>query len=356
MIDPWGSLEVTDYEKAFKEFGLTKFPSNWSDKLKHYLFTRNIIIAHREFNKVLNRIQNKKPFISMTGLSTSGKLHLGHKLVLDTMKFLKSKGAKTYLAIANLDAYTSRPKINTLDKANEYAVYYIAHCLAYGFTKKDIYIQTKKKPRYYSFAFELSKKITEAMFRAVYGHLDLGKAAANMLQYADILHPQLKEYEGKLPSVTSIALDQDPHAKLTRDLARRISYNLEIPSFLYFKHQSGLQKGQKMSSSNPYSAIFLSDTTKDVKYKIEKTFTGGRNTLEEQRKKGGKPDLCKVYQIYQFHHPSDKFVLNIYKKCKKGKIMCKECKQKCTTFLNSFLKKHQNKVKKYLPLAKKMIQ
>ncbi len=356
MIDPWGNIQIGDYEKAFKEFGLNKFPSNWSNKLKHYLFSRNIVIAHRGFDKVIQRINSKKPFIQMTGIASSGKLHFGHKINLDLFKFFKTKGAKTYLCIANLDGYTARPSVKAMKQANEYAVNNLAHFLAYGFTKKDIYIQSKMDKVYYSFAFEISKKITEAMFRAVYGHLDLGKAAANMLQYADILHPQLKQYEGKMPSVTSIGIDQDPHAKITRDVARRIDYNIELPSFLYFRHQGGLQKGMKMSASEPYSAVFLDDSAKDVKYKIERSFTGGRDTLNEQKKKGGRPDICKIYEFYKFHHPSDKFVLDIYTKCKKGKLMCKECKGKCVDFLNNFLKKHQAKFRKALPVARKMIE
>jgi tryptophanyl-tRNA synthetase len=355
MIDPWGNIEIGDYEKAFSEFGLTKFPSEWASKLNHYLFTRNIIIAHRDFEKVMQRIKEKKPFIQMTGVASSGKLHLGHKINLDLFKFFKTKGARTYLCIANIDAYVSRPKIQNMDEANEYAVNNLAHILAYGFTKKDIYLQSKKDNVYYTFTFELSKKITEAMFRAVYGHLDLGKASANMLQYADILHPQLKEYEGKMPSVTSIGLDQDPHAKLTRDIAKRINYDIEMPSFLYFRHQGGLQKGIKMSSSNPYSAIYLDDELKDIKYKIDRSFTGGRDTLEEQKKKGGQPDICRIYDLYKFHHPNDRFVVNIYTKCRKGKILCKECKEKCVNFLNNMLNKHQRKVKKYLPIARKMV-
>lgn len=356
MIDPWGNIEIGDYEKIFKEFGLSKFPSSWSDKLDHYLFKRNIIIAHRDFAKVMQRIKEKKPFIQMTGIASSGKLHFGHKINLDLFKFFKKKGARTYLCIANIDGYTARPSIKTMKQANEYAINNLAHALAYGFTKKDIYIQSKMDEVYYSFAFEISKKITEAMFRAVYGHLDLGKAAANMLQYADILHPQLKKYEGKMPSVTSIGLDQDPHARITRDMAKRIDYDLELPSFLYFKHQGGLQKGIKMSASDPYSAVFLDDTPRDIKYKIERSFTGGRDTLKEQKQKGGRPDICKVYEFYKFHHPNDNFVIDIYNRCKKGKILCKECKKKCIEFLNSFLSEHQKKFKRYLSVARKLIE
>ncbi len=353
ILDPWGSLEVSDYEKLFEEFGLSRMDSKL--KLNHYLFRRNIIIAHRDFEKVFKRIKSKSPFINMTGIASSGPLHLGHKVDIDLFNLFASLGGRNYFAVADIDAYTSRPSINSLDEAKEYAVNNIAHALALGVSKEAIYIQSNKEPRYYTFTLELSKKITENMFKAVYGHLDLGKMAANLLQYADILHGQLKEYERKMPTITGIGLDQDPHAKLTRDLARRIDYDVELPSFIYFLHQSGLQQGKKMSKSEPETAIFLDDKADDIKRKIGKTFTGGRDTVEEQKKSGGNPDICKVYEVFRFHNPDDKFVENIYSRCRKGTLLCKECKELCVKFLSKMLSAHQKKLNSSIKVAKKMV-
>lgn len=354
-IDPWGSAEIKDYKHVFRKFGLKEFPDKY--KLKHRFFERGIIIAHRDFDKVFNRAKSKKPFINMTGIATSGRLHLGHKVDIDLFKFFKSVGGRNYFGICDIDAYVSRPNktVPSLKKAKEHAMNNLAHALALGLTKKDVYIQSKKEQRYYEFTFELSKKITENMFKAVYGHLDLGKVSANLLQYSDILHPQLAEYEGKMPSITGIGIEQDPHAKLCRDLARKLPYNIELPSFIYFIHQSGLKKGKKMSSSDPDTAIFLDDSPKEVKRKINKTFTGGRDTVEEQKKLGGRPDICKIYEIYKFHHPGSKFIKRVYKNCKGGKLLCGEDKKICVKFLNNFLKEHQSKVKKKAKIAEKMI-
>lgn len=354
ILDPWGSLEITDYEKLFKEFGLERYSSNFN--LKHRFFERNIVIAHRDFQKVFDKIKRKRPFINMTGIASSGPLHLGHKTIIDFFILFKSLKARNYFSIANIDAYVSRPKIQSLENANFWAINNLAHILALGVDKQDVYLQSKKEQRYYAFAFELSKKITQNMFAAVYGHLDLGKVSANLLQYADILHPQLEEYEGKMPSVTVIGLEQDPHAKLTRDLAQRLPYPLELPSFIYIKHQSGLQRGKKMSSSEPETAVFLSDKPLEVESKINKTFTGGRDTEAEQRKLGANPDICKIYEIYKYHHPNSKFIENLYKKCREGKLLCKECKKICTEFLNSLLKSHQRKLVKTQKMAEKLVK
>ena len=356
-IDPWGS-ELIDYQHLISEFGMEKFPEEYIKKLKYRLFERGIIVGHRDFGKVMKRIEEKKPFIQMTGIATSGKLHLGHKIDIDLFVFFKSLGAKNYFAFCDIDAYTTRPKMKSMKEAKENAIENIAHGLALGLDEKDIYLQSKKEQRYYEFAFEISKKITENEFRAVYGSVDLGKVAANLLQYADILHPQLPEYEGKMPSVTGIAPEQDPHARVTRDIAQRLQtqYDIEIPSFIYFMHQSGLQKGKKMSSSDPNTAIFLSDSPEEVKKKIDGAFTGGRDTVEEQKKKGGRPEICKIFEIYKFHHPDQKFLDDIYQRCKKGELLCGEDKKICTEFLTKFLEEHQKKFKEKLPIAKKIVE
>ncbi|MFC1769053.1 tryptophan--tRNA ligase [Nanoarchaeota archaeon] len=344
-IDPWSSAQIEDYEHIFKEFGLEKIPDEWRKKLDHHLFRRGLVVAHRDFGKVFQRIVGKKSFINMTGIATSGRLHLGHKVDIDLFLFFKKKGGKNYFAVSDIDAYVSRPKIEQLSDAKKMAKDNVAHLLALGLDKKDLYHQSKKKPRYYEFSFEISKKITENMYRAIYGHTDLGKISAVLLQIADILHPQLKEYEGVMPSVTGIGLEQDPHAKITRDVAKRLPYKIEAPSFIYFKHQSGLKEGKKMSSSEPDTAIFLDDKPEDIKRKISRSFTGGKDTVDEQKKHGGNPEICKIFELYKFHHPDDDFVKKVHTQCLKGKLMCGEDKQQCIEFLTKMLKDHQKKLK-----------
>lgn len=355
VIDPWSTSEIKNYEKLFSEFGLKSFPDKWKKELKHYLFERGIVIAHRDFDKVMERIRNKKSFIVMTGIASSGKLHFGHKMVIDLVVHLKKLGGKVFFCIADIDAYTTREKIKTMEDAKKFAVENIANALALGLRKKDIYIQSKKEARYYELAFEVAKKFTFSELSAIYGELTPGKLAANYLQYADILHPQLKEYLGPMPSVTPVALDQDPHMRAVRDVCRKLPYNFVLPTSIYIVHQSGLKQGAKMSSSQPETAIFLTDSPEDAKRKIFRAFTGGRGTVEEQRKLGGNPEVCKVYEIYKYHCPDTEFIKEIYSRCKSGKLICGDCKKICAGFITNFLKKHRKKFEKNFEKAKKMV-
>ncbi|MGM5481928.1 MAG: tryptophan--tRNA ligase [Nanobdellota archaeon] len=350
-IDAWGSVKIENYEHVFKEFGLKKF--EFKEISKNYLIQRGMIIAHRDFDKIKEAIATNSKFLQLTGIASTGKLHLGHKVDIDFFRLFKSLGASGKFCVCDIDAYVSRPKVKDMDTAKEFAVDNVADALALGLDKEDLYVQSQKEKEYFTFSYEISKKITKNMFEAIYGHVDLGKVSAVFLQIADILHIQLPFMYGKAPTITGIGLDQDPHARITRDISRY--YDMNIPSFFYFLHQSGLKEGSKMSSSEPDTAIFLEDTSKEVKRKINKSYTGGRDSVEEQKEKGGDPDICKVHEIYRFHHPDDSFVDGIYTDCKKGNLLCGECKKKCIEFLNDFLEKHQNKKKESIEKANKIV-
>jgi len=355
-LDPWGAKEIKIDEKLIKNFGLKKFDKN-NPPFDNYLFERGIIIAHRDFDIIEKTLKTHKPVLQITGIASSGPLHLGHKLDVDIYLMLRKLGAKSRFAVCDIDAYVSRPdsKILSLEKAKEYAVDNVAHLLALGVPKEDIYVQSRKEARFYEFAFELSKKITENEFKAIYGHLNLGKLSANLLQYADILHLQLKEYFGPNPTITGIGIEQDPHARAVRDLARKLPYKMKIPSFIYFTHQSGLQEGSKMSASLPDTAIFLDDSESEIKRKISKAFSGGQETAELHRKIGGVPEKDKAYEVLFYHHPDSEFVEKIYRDYKSGKMLTGELKKICIDFLTSLLKEHNKKVEKNRSVAREIV-
>jgi tryptophanyl-tRNA synthetase len=83
-----------------------------------------------------------------------------------------------------------------------------------------------------------------------------------------------------------------------------------------------------MSSSKPESAIFLTDTPEEAKQKIMNAKTGGAATLQEQKKSGGRPDECMIYELFLYHLVEDDNELKeIYDSCKKGELMCGLCKK-----------------------------
>ena len=360
-VTPWEVKGDIDYDKLIKEFGLRPFkslPTKFKDFL---LFRRGIVYAHRDFDRVVDAVKKKKPFVMMTGLMPSGKFHFGHKLLADQMIMYQKLGAKVYVAVADIEAYSSRsPDLKKLREVavKEYLTNYVA--LGLDLKKCDFYFQSsrssdgKKSNAYYSLANLLARHITFSEFKAVYGELSPGKMMASLLQASDMLHPQLKEFEGKsLPVVVPVGVDQDPHLRLARDASQRIKlFDFTQLSSTYHKFLPGL-KNSKMSSSDSASYIALTDSPEEAARKVKKyAFSGGRETLEEHREKGGNPDVDVAFQMLRFGlEEDDKKLQKIHDDYKSGKLLTGDLKKYTIKKVQKFLKEHQkNRVK-----AKKLV-
>ena len=111
--------------------------------------------------------------------------------------------------------------------------------------------------------------------------------------------------------------------------------------------------GKMDSSGAEASAILTTDSPKEVERKIKKyAFSGGRDTIEEHRKKGGNPDIDISFQYLKFlFEPDDKKLKKIHDDYKSGKMLTSELKSILIEKINAFLKEHQKKRN----LAKKQI-
>lgn len=122
-------------------------------------------------------------------------------------------------------------------------------------------------------------------------------------------------FEGKkdIPCLIPCAIDQDPYFRMTRDVAPRVG--LPKPALIHSSFFPALQGAHsKMSASDENSAIFLTDTPKQIQDKITKyAFSGGQATAEEQRKKGANCEVDVTYQYLRFFYP-DEEKLEQYKK------------------------------------------
>jgi tryptophanyl-tRNA synthetase len=120
-------------------------------------------------------------------------------------------------------------------------------------------------------------------------------------------------------------------------------YAFMPPASTYHKFMTGLQGG-KMSSSIPESYIALMDKPEDGAKKVMKAKTGGRVTVEEQKKLGGEPDKCTVYELLLYHLiEDDNELLEVYKDCVGGTRACGNCKKYTAELMSGFLKEHQEK-------------
>ena len=457
VINPWEYTSTVDYQRLFDDFGISRFDELLKRiKYPHRYMRRGIIFGHRSYDSIVEAVNSGKPFSAMSGFMPSGRIHLGHKMVMEEIIWHQQHGGTVFMAVADMEAHSVRG-ISWKECRRIGVEEYILSLIALGFKPEGghIYFQsTSSEVR--DLAFELGVKANFSELSAIYGfngETNIAHMVSATLQSADILHPQLKEFGGPRPVVIPVGADQDPHIRLTRgladkmnmfdinvfsrddppqtfkdnpsesqeftnkskktvnfvsiylklpaeqiveqknqkifddfekliekeltdddeinrytghmnilcsssdykkiqrkaqDIARKVisesgRYAFMPPASTYHKFMTGLQGG-KMSSSIPDSIISLTEEPKIAAKKIMRAKTGGRITLDEQKKHGGVPDECTVFELMLYHLiEDDEEVLDIKRECKEGKLMCGVCKKKAAALMEEFLIDHQKK-------------
>lgn len=351
VFNPWEVKGDIDYAKLIREFGISELKGLPDVFNKELLFRRKIIFAHRDIQRILEAVRDKKKFVMMTGLMPTGRFHLGHMIVAKQMVFYQKLGAKIYIAVADIEAYNARGQ--SLEDSKKIAEDYILNYVALGLRLEncEIYFQSerskegKRANAYYRLQNILARHVTFNEFKAVYGEISPGKMLSALLQASDMLHVQLPEFEGPCPVVVPVGIDQDPHLRLARDISKRVKkLGFVQLSSTYNIFISGL-KGGKMSASDANSFIAMTDSASEVKKKINKyAFSGGQPSVEEHRSKGGNPDVDVSFQYLQVLEEDDDKLKRIYDEYKSGKMLTGELKKITIDTINSFLKEHQAKM------------
>ena len=92
---------------------------------------------------------------------------------------------------------------------------------------------------------------------------------------------------------------------MTRDVAPTLKFRK--PALIHSTFIPALQGAKtKMSASDETSSIYLTDTPKQIKTKINRhAFSGGRDTEQEHREKGGDCDVDISFQYLTFFLEDD---------------------------------------------------
>ena len=235
-LDPWGSASVGDYADLFEEFGIEAFDDVADDVTDpHYLMRRGVIFGHREYGAVAEAMANDEPFAALSGFMPTGDPHIGHKLVFDELIWHQRQGGDVFGLIADLEAHSARGM--SWDEIDEHARNYLLSLIALGFDAEagELYRQSDNR-EVQDLGFELGSKANFSEFEAIYGfdgETNISHMQSVITQTADILYPQLVD-EPK-PTVIPVGPDQDPHVRLTRDLATRVRYFKVTEAFASFE-------------------------------------------------------------------------------------------------------------------------
>lgn len=245
-IDPWGSSQSTDYSRIIEKFGLSSMEGVSLDSPSR-LHRRGIVFAHRDLDMILEAKRLGSPFGVLTGLMPSGKMHLGHSMVIDQVKWFQEQGGDVTIAVADLESTATRG-ISLAEGRRIASEEYVANYAALGLDpdKTTVYFQSKRNV-VQKLGFQLGKRTNLSELEAIYGFdgsTNLAHVQAPLVQAGDILHPQLDEYGGLRPIVVPVGIDQDPHLRLTRGLAAKTNW------FNVSDAKMGLQVGVSVQDEN----------------------------------------------------------------------------------------------------------
>ena len=357
IVTPWHVEGDIDYDKLIEKFGTQKISPKLREKIKsitdedHFMLRRGIFFSHREMDRILEDYEKGNEFFLYTGRGPSGHTHIGHLVPWVFAKWLQDKfDVNLYFQLTDDEKFYSKTNL-TLEETKNFAYENALDFIALGFNpeKTKIIINTKNIQTLYPIAAQVAKKINFSNTKATFGftnETNIGMIFYTSLQSAPCF------IEDK-PVLIPLGVDQDPHFRLTRDIAQKIGkqkpaliHNIMIPALT--------GPGGKMSASEEKGTIYTTDTPDVVKKKINKyAFSGGQPDIEQHRKLGGNPDIDVSFQYLRiFFEPDDDKLKKIYEDYKSGKLLSGELKAILIEKINDFLKTHQEKREK----AKQQIQ
>lgn len=356
VVTPWEVKGDIDYDKLIKEFGTEPIDEALLKRIKkhtgelHHMLRRKIFFSHRDMNWLLDEYEKGNKFFLYTGRAPSGHVHLGHLVPWIFTKWLQDKfDVELWFQFPDEEKFLFKENLTLTDteyftKENAYDV------IALGFNPKKtkFLVDTKHAGVMYKEAIKVAKRITFSTAKAAFGFTgstNLGSIFYTAMQAVPAFLPSV--LKGKsMPCLIPLGFDQDPHFRVARDVIPKLGY--PKPAILHCRFLPGLLgPAGKMSASEAETAIYTTDNPETVRKKIMKyAFSGGKDTVEEHRKKGGNPDIDVSYQWLMFFEEDDKKLEKIYNDYKSGKMLTGELKQILVEKLNSFLKDHQAKREK----------
>ena len=354
-----GGLEL-DYQALIEQFGTDPI-ANVKNLPDTYGFQKGfvkdlregLVYSHRDFDKFMDDVIHKRKVSILSGLNASSSMHLGHyvtfKIVLDLQK---KYNIHVFIPLSDDESYVTK-KIEDQKQGLKNAKLIASQLIALGFDQKltKMFIH-QDYTKIYNLAIKLSTKATLSTVKAIYGFDDstnTGLMFYPIIQAADILFPQ--EVLGPHRTLVPIGIDQDPHVRLTRDIAEKFGF--VKPATIHVKYVPGL-KGGKMSKSLAGSAIFLDEKPETAAKLVMSALTGGKDTAEEQKRLGGDVDKCVVCN-YHHYFLEGKELEKVIMDEKLGKSLCGDSKKILANNVKEFLIDFQAKVKKAEKLLDKFL-
>ena len=354
-VTPWEVKGNIDYSKLIKQFGTETIDEDLLNRIKkhtgqlHHMLRRNIFFTHRDLNWLLDEYEKGNKFYLYTGRGPSGPVHLGHIVTWEFTKWLQSSfDVPLLFQITDDEKFLFSEKFKDLSETKTIAYDNILDIIAIGFDPKKtkIMIDSDNSKTLYNAAIPIAKKITFSTVKSSFGFTNsnnIGEIFYTAIQAVPSIIESIWQNKN-IPCLIPHAIDQDPHFRVARDVLPKLGYykpaSIQNSFFPDLTGHDG-----KMSSSNADTAIYMSDTPKMVKSKINKyAFSGGQDTLELHRKLGGDPSVDISFQwLYQFFESDDNKIKKIEEDYISGELLSGELKAILIEKINQYLENHRNK-------------
>jgi len=338
-----------------KEFGISKIDNSLLQRIKkhtgdlHFMLKRGVIFAHRDLGWLLDECEKGNKFFLYTGCGPSGPIHLGHLQMWTFAKWLQDKfDAELWFQFTDDEKFLFKDK--PYEEIQKWTYENMLDVIALGFDSKKTHflIDTKHADLLYPEAIKIAKKINFSTLKAVFGFTNennIGQIFFTSMQAVPAILPSAIRKKN-IPCLIPLGADQDPHFRIARDVYPKLGFYK--PAIMHKMMFPSLTGCGAMSSSEKAVMITSTDSPKEVEQKIRKyAFSGGRDTVDEHRKKGGNPDVDVSFQyLKMFFEPDDNKLKKIEGDYRSGKLLTSELKDYLIKKINAFLSEHQKKREK----------
>lgn len=369
LVTPWdvqgsvsadGKQLAIDYDKLIDQFGTRRVDAALLERFEkltghkpHPLLRRGMFFSHREFDKILDRYEQGKPFFLYTGRGpSSDSIHLGHMIPFLFTKWLQDVfEVPLVIQLTDDEKFLFKHELKA-EQTQQFSRSNAKDIIAVGFDVKKTFIFSDFEyvgGPFYRNVVKISRQISYNQSKATFGFNDsdnIGKIHFCAVQAAPSFSNSFPHIFGEvsnIPCLIPCAIDQDPYFRLTRDVAQKLKY--PKPSLIHSRFFPALQGPQtKMSASDATSSIFMTDTPNQIKNKINKHgFSGGRETEEEHRKLGGDTDVDVSYQYLSFFLDDDEELAKIGEDYRAGHLLTGQLKARCIQMLQELVKHFQER-------------
>lgn len=359
-VTPWEMEaegdEGVDYQKLIRDFGCSAITPDLiatveavTKRKAHRFLRRGIFFSHRDLGILLQRYMKGEKFYLYTGRGPSSEaLHMGHMVPFQFTQWLQ-EAFDVPLVVQLTDDEKFLWKDLELEECHRLGKENAKDIIACGFDPKKTFIFSDLE--YYGHMYRniltIQKAVTHNQVKGIFGFTGsdcIGKQSFPATQAAPSFPTSFKvPLQGKEDLLCLIpqAIDQDPYFRMTRDVAARKGWNK--PALIHSTFFPALQGSKsKMSASSKTSAIFVTDSPKDIKKKINKyAFSGGGATAEEQRESGANLAVDVPFQYLGFFLESDEELAEIGKKYESGEMLTGEVKARLIEVMQEMVSAHQ---------------